>query len=78
MMSAETSGAWHLTPRQRQVLGLITQGKSNRAIAQELGLSENTVRVHLVSIFKELRVSNRLEAVLARSGHLNRRVDKLS
>jgi DNA-binding NarL/FixJ family response regulator len=77
-MPEEASGAWHLTPRQREVLELIAQGKSNRAIAQELGLSENTVRVHLVSIFKELRVSNRLEAVLAGPGHLNRRADKRS
>jgi DNA-binding NarL/FixJ family response regulator len=77
-MPEEASGAWHLTPRQRQVLELIAQGKSNRAIAQELGLSENTVRVHAVSIFKALRVSNRVKATLVGLGHLNNRAHEPS
>ncbi len=44
-----TSGK--LTPRQQEVLALMMQGKSNRDIAQELGLSVNTVRVHLALVF---------------------------
>jgi DNA-binding NarL/FixJ family response regulator len=60
----EASGHGRLTPRQQEVLDLVVQGKSNRDIAQELGLSENTVRVHLAGIFKVLGVSNRVEAVL--------------
>jgi DNA-binding NarL/FixJ family response regulator len=72
----EALGRRKLTPRQQEVLKLMTQGKSNRDIAQELGLSENTVRVHVMSIFKALRVSSRIEAVLAGLGHGNRRAEE--
>jgi DNA-binding NarL/FixJ family response regulator len=44
---------------------LLVQGKSNREIAEAMGLSENTVKVHLVSIFRALGVSSRVEALLA-------------
>jgi DNA-binding CsgD family transcriptional regulator len=54
-----------LTPRQHEVLALLMQGKSNRQIAEALGLSPNTVRVHLVTIFRVLGVSSRTEALLA-------------
>ncbi len=54
-----------LTPRQKEVLALLAQGKSNKAIATELGLSPGTVKVHMTRIFKSLGVSNRTEAVIA-------------
>ena len=54
-----------LTPRQREVLALLAEGKSNKAIASELGLSSGTVKVHMTRIFKSLGVSNRTEAVIA-------------
>ncbi len=54
-----------LTRRQQEVLVLLTQGRSNREIAGALGLSENTVKVHLVTLFKVLGVSSRTEALLA-------------
>ena len=54
-----------LTPRQHEVLALLVQGKSNREIAEALGLSENTVKVHLAAIFRVLGVSSRTEAFLA-------------
>jgi DNA-binding NarL/FixJ family response regulator len=54
-----------LTPRQQEVLELLVQGKSNREIGQAMGLSENTVKVHLVIVFKVLGVSSRTEALLA-------------
>jgi DNA-binding NarL/FixJ family response regulator len=54
-----------LTPRQWDVLELLVTGKSNRDIAQALGLSQNTIKVHLVAIFKALGVSTRVEALLA-------------
>jgi DNA-binding NarL/FixJ family response regulator len=54
-----------LTPRQHEVLELLVQGKSNREIAEAMGLSENTVKVHLVTVFKVLGVSSRTEALLA-------------
>jgi DNA-binding NarL/FixJ family response regulator len=54
-----------LTPRQHEVLELLVQGKSNREIAEAMGLSENTVKVHLVTIYRVLGVSSRTEALLA-------------
>ena len=54
-----------LTPRQREVLALMAQGKSNKEIAQELGLAAGTVKIHVSSIFKALKVSNRTRAVIA-------------
>lgn len=54
----------NLTPRQRQVLELILRGRSNKAIAAELSLSEATVKMHLGYVFKILGVSNRTQAVI--------------
>jgi DNA-binding NarL/FixJ family response regulator len=62
---AEADADWGLTPRQHEVLALLMQGKSNHQIAEALGLSANTVKVHLVTIFKVLGVSSRTEALLA-------------
>lgn len=53
-----------LTARQLQVLSLLCEGKSNKVIARELGLSENTVRVHVSAILSILDVSSRSEAIL--------------
>jgi DNA-binding NarL/FixJ family response regulator len=60
----------HLTERQRQVLLGIVQGKPNKVIARELGLSDTTVKSHVAHILAALVVSNRTEAVyaLARAG----------
>jgi DNA-binding NarL/FixJ family response regulator len=54
-----------LTRRQRDVLDLMAQGKSNREIAQGLGLAEGTVKVHVAAVLRTLNVSNRTQAVLA-------------
>lgn len=54
-----------LTERQREVLRLMSRGKSNRDIAGLLGLSEGTVKVHLTAIFKALGVSSRTQALVA-------------
>jgi DNA-binding NarL/FixJ family response regulator len=53
-----------LTPRQLEVLGQLSQGCSNKVIAHHLGLSENTVRVHVSAILDQLGVVSRVEAVL--------------
>lgn len=60
----------HLTDRQRQVLMGIVQGKPNKVIARDLGLSDTTVKSHVAHILDALVVSNRTEAVyaLARAG----------
>ncbi len=53
-----------LTPREHQVLTLICQGMSNKAIASSLHLSENTVKNHVRGILETLRVSSRTEAAM--------------
>lgn len=54
-----------LTARQRDVLQLLCSGKPNKVIARDLGLSENTVRVHVAAIFSQLGVNSRSSALLA-------------
>lgn len=51
-----------LTPRQRDVLRRVAAGRDNAEIARELGLSINTVKLHVSAILRTLRVSNRTEA----------------
>jgi DNA-binding NarL/FixJ family response regulator len=52
-----------LTPRETEVLVLVADGLSNKAIAGRLGLSDETVKFHLASIFGKLGASNRTDAV---------------
>jgi len=52
-----------LTAREVEVLNLLVKGLLNREIANVLGVSENTVRNHTISIFNKLEVSDRAEAV---------------
>lgn len=69
--SAETSPSLEerlrklLTERQIDVLRLLSQGKPNKLIARDLGISEGTVKIHLAAIFRALNVRNRVEAVVA-------------
>jgi DNA-binding NarL/FixJ family response regulator len=52
-----------LTPRERGVLDLLSQGLPNKLIAQRLQISEHTVKFHISSIYTKLGVSNRTEAI---------------
>jgi DNA-binding NarL/FixJ family response regulator len=52
-----------LTPREREILGLLTHGLTTRRIAQELCLSYQTVRSHIYSVSVKLGVHSQLEAV---------------
>jgi two-component system NarL family response regulator len=52
-----------LTPRERSSLQLIADGKSNKEIANDLGISERTVKTHLGHLFEKLGVTSRTEAV---------------
>ena len=56
-----------LTGRQLEVLALLMQGKSNKAICRKLNLTEPTVKGHVSAIMKALNASNRTEAVFAAS-----------
>jgi len=53
-----------LSPRLRQILTLIAQGRSNEKIAIELGLSPNTIKFHVHALYARLGVRNRVEAAL--------------
>ena len=53
-----------LTQREKEVLSMVAKGGSNHEIAEKLFLKEVTVKTHLNSIFKKLKVSNRTQAVL--------------
>jgi DNA-binding NarL/FixJ family response regulator len=58
-------GELGLTDRQVEVLALMMQGKSNKAICRVLDLAEPTVKNHVTAILKALDVTNRTEAVIA-------------
>lgn len=53
-----------LTPREEQILTLVSNGKSNKEVAREIGLQEKTIKHHMTSILQKLQVRNRTEAAL--------------
>jgi DNA-binding NarL/FixJ family response regulator len=53
----------HLTPRELASLRLMADGKSNKEIANELGISDRTVKTHLGHLFEKLGVTSRTEAI---------------
>jgi two-component system, NarL family, nitrate/nitrite response regulator NarL len=55
---------WRLTPREEQIVAEVMSGKTNNDIAQTLGMSAQTVKHHLTSIFDKVGVYNRLELAL--------------
>ena len=59
----EESVVEQLTAREAQVLELLADGKPNKAIAARLGISDETVKFHLSTIFGKLGASNRTDAV---------------
>ena len=62
-LAQQTENADPLTPRETQLLRWMVEGYSNKAIAKELFISENTVKYHIRNIFQKLQVQNRTEAV---------------
>jgi len=62
---AETADASSqtLSKRQKQLIGMLDEGLSNRDIADKLAISEHTVKVHLWRLFRRLQVKNRSQAV---------------
>jgi DNA-binding NarL/FixJ family response regulator len=62
--AASTSLSNPLTPREREVLGLLSSGRTNRQIAEELHLSLSTVKRHLEHIISKLKVSDRTQAAV--------------
>lgn len=58
-----------LTPREKEIVEQIGGGSSNKEIAQQLRVSEKTVKAHLTSIFRKMGVSDRLHLALYVNGH---------
>ncbi len=60
----ETESRGSLTPRQLEVLSLLAEGRSNKAIERQMGIAPRTVRAHLTEIFQILGVDGRVQAIL--------------
>jgi DNA-binding NarL/FixJ family response regulator len=54
----------HLTHREREVAYAVSRGLRNRAIASEYGISEETVKKHLVNIYGKLALDGRVQLVI--------------
>jgi DNA-binding NarL/FixJ family response regulator len=51
-----------LTPREKEILGLVAGGESSPAVARHLGLAEGTVKAHLANIYRKTGARNRVQA----------------
>jgi DNA-binding NarL/FixJ family response regulator len=60
-----------LTPREKELLGLLSKGYSNKEIAAELSLSIETIHGYLKSVYKKMHVHSRAEAVMKYMSHRN-------
>lgn len=58
-----------LSPREREVLGLVRAGLANKQIARRLGITERTVKAHLTSVFARIGVTDRTQAALWAERH---------
>ena len=65
MLLSDAPARGQLTPRQKDVLELLVQGKPNKEIASALNLGEGTVKIHLAAIFRYFGVNNRAAAAVA-------------
>jgi len=62
--STESGPFDDLTPRETEILGLLAEGQSNKAIARNLGISDGTVKLHVKAILRKLSVHSRVEAAV--------------
>ena len=73
-LTSSPAGAAHpaglLSARERQVLALVSEGMANRQVAEALGITEHTVKVHLGNVFRRLGVGNRTAAAAWAREHL--------
>lgn len=58
------AGASTLSPRERQILGSLAEGRSNKVIARLYNLSEATIKVHLKAILRKTKTHNRTQAAI--------------
>lgn len=61
--NAAALSALRITLREQEVLALLAAGKSNKEIAQKLGISPNTVKTQIASLYQKLEVNRRTQAV---------------
>lgn len=62
--TAPTIDKDRLSPREKEILGCLARGETNKEIARQLELSESTVKIHIQNIFKKLGLSSRVQAAL--------------
>ena len=76
--SKDSSGPFtELTPREREILGHLAEGQSNKVIARHLEISDGTVKLHVKAILRKLEVHSRGEAAVMAVEHgIRRRVDR--
>lgn len=60
----EDAACESLSVREREILGLIARGDSNKGIARELDIAETTVKVHVQHIFRKLNLSSRVQVAI--------------
>jgi DNA-binding CsgD family transcriptional regulator len=65
-----------LTPRERQVLMLLSHAADNREISRRLGIAERTVKAHLTNLMAKIKVTGRTEAALFAYAHHRRLADR--
>lgn len=58
------SGSETLTPREREIIILLAKGASNKEVARTLDVAESTVKIHVQSILKKLKLSSRVQAAV--------------
>ena len=64
LAKAKRAGAKPLPPRERQLIGFVRKGLRNREIAEQLGVTEGTVKAYLHAVFDKLGVSSRTELAI--------------
>ncbi|MFA7431576.1 MAG: response regulator transcription factor [Rhodospirillaceae bacterium] len=74
--SASALSALGLSPREGQILLLLQLGRSNRIIAEDLAISENTVMVHVRNLMRKLGATNRTQAVFNATRRLVQKTEK--
>jgi len=52
-----------LSPRECEILAMLASGQSNKELARTLGISPNTVKTHVASLFEKLDAANRIQAI---------------
>ncbi|HRE16277.1 MAG TPA: response regulator transcription factor [Rhodocyclaceae bacterium] len=61
---APPSSKDRLSPREREIMGRLARGESNKEIARAFDLAESTIKIHLQNIFKKLNLTSRVQAAV--------------